>query len=97
MAKHDENKCLRSVGRIGKVSPGDRTLRIAKTATVGIHMWGKIDYLTHYCGWRLIYDNNIVISNEDNTSEKDKKKELKKAKKEHKLQNKNSKKSLKKK
>lgn len=95
--KHDESKDLRSVSKVAKINISDKTIKCSKSAVIGIHMWGKIDYLTHYCGWRLIYDNNIVISNEDNTSEKDKKKELKKAKKEHKLQNKNSKKPLKKK
>lgn len=55
--KHDENKDLRSFARIGKVVYSDKTLRTSKTSLIGIHMWGKIDYLTHYCGWRLVWDN----------------------------------------
>lgn len=86
MAKHEENKDLKSFGRIGKVSPGDKTLRASKNATIGIHMWGKIDYLTKYCGWHLIWDNSAgvgITKSDDSTistfTKKDKK-ELKKKK-----------------
>jgi hypothetical protein len=58
MAKHDENKDLRSFSRIGKVSLGDKTLRASKTVTIGIHMWGRIDYLTKYCGWHFVWDGS---------------------------------------
>ena len=84
MAKHDENKDLRSFSRIGKVSPGDKTLRASKNATIGIHMWGKIDFLTKYCGWFLVWDNSAGVGmtkSDDNTNStyyKDKKKSKKK-------------------
>lgn len=55
--KHDENKDLRSFARIGKVVYSDKTLRTSKTSLIGIHMWGKIDYLTNYYNWRLVWDN----------------------------------------
>ena len=61
MAKHDENKDLKSFSRIGKVSPGDKTIRASKSATIGIHMWGKIDFLTRYCGWHFIWDNSAGV------------------------------------
>ena len=92
MAKHDENKDLRSFSRIGKVSPGDKTLRASKNATIGIHMWGKIDFLTHYCGWHLIWDNNAgvgVSKADDNTQNSAR--ANKKAKKEHQLTDKTKK------
>lgn len=60
MVKHDENQDLRSVGRIAKVNPADKTISCSKNAIVGIHMWGKIDFLTKYCGWHFIWDNTIV-------------------------------------
>ena len=70
MAKrHDENKDLKSFSRIGKVNLSDKTLRASKNATIGIHMWGKIDFLTKYCGWFLIWDNNAGVGmpkSEDN-------------------------------
>lgn len=92
MAKHDENKDLKSFSRIGKVSPGDKTLRASKNAIIGIHMWGKIDYLTKYCGWHLIWDNSAGVgltkANDDNANSA---RASKKAKKEPKLTDKTKK------
>ena len=91
MTKHDENKDLRSFSRIGKVNPGDKTLSASKNATIGIHMWGKIDFLTHYCGWHLIWDNSagVGITKPDDNSNSDS--TNKKVKKEHKLTDKTKK------
>lgn len=87
MAKrHDESKCLRSFSRIGKVGYGDKTLKCSKEAIIGIHMWGKIDFLTHYCGWTLIYDNRVIVNNKVDGD--DNSRPAKKIKKEHKLANK---------
>ena len=91
MAKHDENKDLRSFSRIGKVSLGDKTLRASKNATIGIHLWGKIDFLTHYCGWHFIWDNSAGVGMakyDDNDSPT---RIAKKAKKEHQLTDKTKK------
>jgi len=88
--KHDENKDLRSFSRIGKVNPGDKTLRASKNATIGIHMWGKIDFLTRYCGWYFVWDNSagVGIKLDDNTNPE---RVTKKAKKEHQLTDKTKK------
>ena len=82
MAKrHDENKCLRSFGRIGKVGY-DKTLQAPKNAVIGIHLWGKIDYLTKYCGWHFIWNNDVnVARNVSDNSETS----IKKQKKDYKL------------
>ena len=65
MAKrHDENKCLRSFGRIGKVGY-DKTLQAPKNAVIGIHLWGKIDYLVHYCGYVVTFSNTALYSHGD--------------------------------
>ena len=82
MAKrHDENKCLRSFGRIGKVGY-DKTLQAPKNAVIGIHLWGKIDYLTKYCGWHFIWNNDVnVVRNVSDNSETS----VKKQKKDYKL------------
>lgn len=86
MAKrHDENKCLRSFKRIGRVDMYDKTLQAPKNAIIGIHLWGKIDYLTKYCGWHFIWNNNAGPvynlsednSNTDNSIKKNQKKEHK--------------------
>ena len=88
MAKHDENKDLKSFSRIGKVSPGDKTLRASRSATIGIHLWGKIDFLTKYCGWHFIYDNSagVGVKSDDSPNLINKK-----AKKEHPLTDKTKK------
>lgn len=55
MAKmHDENKDLRSVSKIAKIDRGAKLIRCSKNATIGIRMWGKIDYLVHYLGWYFV-------------------------------------------
>lgn len=88
MAKrHDENKDLRSFGRIGSVNIVTKTLRAAKSTAIGIHMWGKIDYLTHYCGYHFVWDNSVRVSNKFSSEkvEKSNARAAKKAAKEHKL------------
>lgn len=59
--KHDENKDLHCFSRVGKINYSDRTLRASKNVTIGIHMWGRIDFLTHYCGWAFIWDNTAGV------------------------------------
>lgn len=78
--KHDENKDLRSFGKIGRVDIVSKTLKASKDRLIGIKMWGKIDYLTHYCGWTFVYDNNIVV-NKEKTETKEYKKEKKEIRK----------------
>lgn len=50
---HDENKDLRSFARVGRANAGEKKLYLSKDAVVGIKTWGRIDFLTHYCGWKL--------------------------------------------
>jgi len=55
MAKrHDESGALKSFARVGKIDAARKTLTLPKGATVGIKTWGKVDFLTHYCGWSLV-------------------------------------------
>lgn len=91
MAKHDENKCLKSFSRIGKVNPSDKTLRVSKNATIGIHMWGKIDFLTKYRGWFLVWDNNAGVGMPKSDDNDNSARNAKKAKKEHQLTDKTKK------
>ena len=92
MAKHDENKDLRSFSRIGKVDYSDKTLQCAKSATIGIHLWGKIDFLTKYCGWHFIWNNNVGNSyNQFNSDSNSDVNVQKKFKKEHQLKDKTNK------
>lgn len=54
MAKHDENKDLRSVSQVAKIDYSTHTINYSPSAIIGIRRWGKIDFLVNYCGWRLI-------------------------------------------
>lgn len=61
--KHDENKDLKSFSRVGKIDYSDKILRASKSAIIGIRLRGKIDFLTHYCGWTFIWDNTVKVRN----------------------------------
>lgn len=95
MAKrHDENKDLISVSRIGRINYGDKTIKINKSSIVGIRLLGKLDYLTKYCSWHLVWDNTIFVSTGRNNNDDDKPKArvAKKANKQPKLSDKTNKK-----
>lgn len=54
MAKrHNQDNAVKSVARICKVNVPAKSLLVSKGAIIGIKTWGKIDFLTHYCGWTL--------------------------------------------
>ena len=89
--KHDENKDLKSFARIGKIDYGNKILYAPKSATIGIHLWGKIDFLRHYCGWWFAWTNNAAPSVQSNGDSNDNVKAAKKNKNEHKLTDKTKK------
>ena len=84
--KHDEKKDLKCVSKVAEIN-GNHII-IPTNAVIGIHTWGRIDFLVHYCGYVLNRSNNVKASNlnfEDATVSA---REAKKIKKEHKLTNK---------
>ena len=84
--KHDEKKDLKCVSRVAEIN-GNHII-IPTNSVIGIHTWGRIDFLVHYCGYVVIRSNNVKASNlnfEDATVSA---REAKKIKKEHKLTNK---------
>ena len=86
MKKHDERKDLKCVSRVAEIN-GNHII-IPTNSVIGIHTWGRIDFLIHYCGYVLNRSNNVKASNlnfEDATVSA---REAKKIKKEHKLTNK---------
>ena len=86
MKKHDERKDLKCVSKVAEIN-GNRII-IPTDAVIGIHTWGRIDFLVHYCGYILYRAKNVKASNlnfEDATVSA---REAKKIKKEHKLTNK---------
>lgn len=90
--KHEENRDLRSFSRIGKVDYSSKTLQCAKSANIGIHLWGKIDYLTKYCGWHFVWNNQASSSYAQfNDNSKQDIRDKRKLKKEHQLTDKTKK------
>ena len=89
MKKHDENKDLRSLAQVCKINFGDKTIKCSDKSSIGIHRWGKIDFLTKYCGWHFIFDKSAGTSKGDKTlNDSTSARDLKKAKKEHQLKDK---------
>ena len=60
--KHDENKDLRLISRIAKIDYAYKTIQAPKTSTIGIRSWGRIDFLTNYCGYVFLWNNSIKIA-----------------------------------
>lgn len=84
--KHDERKDLVSVSRIARID-GNHII-IGDKSIVGIHTWGKIDFLTKYCGYTLNYQKGTVASKIKFAETETSARAAKKARKEHKLTNK---------
>ena len=90
--KHDENKDLRLISRIAKVSYYDKTIKAPKSSIIGNRSWGRIDFLVHYCGWMFYWDNSVnintkLINNSDDSAIKHKR-DAKKAARDNTLTNK---------
>lgn len=84
--KHDERKDLKCVSKVAEIN-GNRII-IPINAVIGIHTWGKIDFLVHYCGYILYRAKNVKASNLNFEDAEVSAREAKKIKKEHKLTNK---------
>ena len=86
MKKHDEKKDLKCVSRVAEIN-GNHII-IPTNSVIGIHTWGRIDFLVHYCGYILNRSNNVKASNLKFEDAELRAREAKKIKKEHKLSNK---------
>ena len=84
--KHDERKDLKCVSRVAKIN-GNRII-VPIDAVIGIHTWGRIDFLIHYCGYIFYRAKNVKASNLNFEDANVSVREAKKIKKEHKLTNK---------
>lgn len=92
--RHDENKDLSLVSRIAKIDYSNKTIQAPKSAIIGNKTLGRIDYLTHYCGWTFLWNNDVHISERnfsDNDNIKNHKRKAKKLAKESSLSNKTNK------
>ena len=84
--KHDEKKDLKCVSKVAEIN--DNRIIIPTNAVIGIHTWGRIDFLIHYCGYILYRAKNVKASNLNFENATVSAREAKKIKKEHKLSNK---------
>lgn len=84
--KHDEKKDLKCVSRVAEIN-GNHII-IPTNSVIGIHTWGRIDFLVHYCGYILNRSKNVKASNLNFEDAEVRAREAKKIKKEHKLSNK---------
>lgn len=84
--KHDERKDLKCVSRVAEINGNHIIVPI--NAVIGIHTWGRIDFLIHYCGYYLYRSSNVKASNLKFEDAEVSAREAKKIKKEHKLSNK---------
>ena len=84
--KHDERKDLKCVSRVAEIN-GNRII-VPIDAVIGIHTWGRIDFLIHYCSYFLYRAKNVKASNLNFEDANVSAREAKKIKKEHKLTNK---------
>lgn len=87
--KHDERKDLKCVSKVAEIN-GNRII-VPIDAVIGIHTWGRIDFLIHYCGYILYRAKNVKASNLNFEDANVSAREAKKIKKEHKLTNKKKK------
>ena len=62
MKKHDENKDIKSLAKVCKISMYDKTISCADITKIGIRRWGKVDFLTRYCGWHFVFDKSAKVT-----------------------------------
>lgn len=58
MGKYDEVSVVRQLNNVGAVigiNPASKVIKVAKNSSIGNGTSGKIDFLTHYCGYYLEY------------------------------------------
>lgn len=58
MGKYDEVSVVRQLNNVGAVigiNPASKVIKIAKNSSIGNGTSGKIDFLSHYCGYHVEY------------------------------------------
>lgn len=73
MKKHDENNDIKILSRKCLVDTRTKSIKAAKSTILGNKSWGRIDYLTHYCGYVFIWDNTVVTPAFTTTANSEKK------------------------
>lgn len=75
--KHDESTDVHLLSKIAKINPSNKTISIPTNVPIGNKRWGRIDFLTHYCGYHLVRPDGVIMANTANAAklreERDKK------------------------
>nr|UVM84086.1 MAG: hypothetical protein [Bacteriophage sp.] len=56
MGKYDEVSVVRQLNNVGAVigiNPASKVIKVAKNSSIGNGTSGKIDFLSHYCGYHV--------------------------------------------
>ena len=56
MKKYDEVSVVRQLNNVGAVigiNPASKVIKVAKNSAIGNGTSGKIDFLSHYCGYHV--------------------------------------------
>lgn len=65
---HDENEDVKLLSRVCKINLSNKTIRIAPNQIIGNRRWGRIDFLTHYCGFTLVRENDVIVNTSPKTT-----------------------------
>lgn len=68
--KHDEATDVRLLSRIAKINQATKSIIVPATQVIGNKRWGRIDFLTHYCGYHLVRPDGTVMSNSPTAKKK---------------------------
>ena len=79
--KHDENKDVQLLSKVAKIDRSNRIIVIPSNTLIGNKRWGRIDFLTHYCGYHLVRKDGTILSNAP-SAEKERKRKAKQEEKE---------------
>ena len=62
-SRYDERKVLQQLDRKSvRINYALKVIEVAKEADdIGIHSWGKLDFLQNYCGWKIVSVNMTEI------------------------------------
>lgn len=69
MKKYDEVSVVRQLNNVGAVigiNPASKVIKVVKNSFIGNGTSGKIDFLTHYCGYYLEYVDVVQQQKERN-------------------------------
>lgn len=84
MKRHDESKDIKLLSRKMRIDTHNKTIEASKETIIGNTSWGRIDFLTHYCGYTFIRRGDIkpifAIYVDNNGNEINKKKAKKESK-----------------